>query len=80
MFQLMHVSRKISTAPDSQPLRLNSNNAEISFNNVRFEYLPGQPILNGLTFTVPAGQSYAIVGGKQTWIVICSYFSEILIL
>ena len=65
MFQLMHVSPKIRTAADSQPLLLNSNNADISFNNVRFEYLPGQPILNGLTFTVPAGQSFAIVGGKH---------------
>jgi len=64
MFQLMHVSPKICTAADSQPLLLNSNNADISFNNVRFEYLPGQPILNGLTFTVPAGQSFAIVGGS----------------
>lgn len=64
MFQLMHVSPKIRTAADSQPLLLNSNNADISFNNVRFEYLPGQPILNGLTFTVPAGQSFAIVGGS----------------
>lgn len=66
MFQLMHVSPKIGTAPDSQPLRLNPQNADICFDNVHFGYLPGQPILNGLTFTVPAGQSYAIVGGYYT--------------
>ena len=61
---MMHVSPKIGSAVNSEPLNLNSHSADISFNNVSFEYLPGQPILNDLTFTVPAGQSYAIVGGE----------------
>ena len=41
-----------------------AENAEISFDKVCFEYVHGQKILDNLSFTVPAGQNYAIVGGK----------------
>ena len=34
----------------------------ISFRNVHFGYSPGRPILRGLTFDVPAGQTVAVVG------------------
>ena len=40
-------------------------NSEISFENVYFEYIEGQKILNGLSFTVPAGKNYAVVGGEK---------------
>lgn len=36
----------------------------MKFNNVHFEYLPGQKILNGLSFSVPTGKKVAIVGGS----------------
>lgn len=36
----------------------------ISFKDVHFEYLPGQNILNGLSFDVPSGKKVAIVGGS----------------
>ncbi|RHY28570.1 hypothetical protein DYB32_005874 [Aphanomyces invadans] len=42
----------------------------ITFDNVSFGYRPGQPILNGMSFTVPAGRTIAVVGssgsGKST--------------
>merc|ERR550532_3316165 len=60
----MTVSPRIVTPPTVSPISLSRGNAGIEFNNVSFEYLPGQPILNDLTFSVPAGQSYAIVGGS----------------
>ncbi len=40
-----------------------AENAAISFENVTFEYIHGQKILNQLSFTVPPGKNYAIVGG-----------------
>ena len=63
MFQLMTVSPKIVTPPTVSPISLSRGNAGIEFDRVSFEYLPGQPILNNLSFSVPPGQSYAIVGG-----------------
>lgn len=64
MFQLMMVSPKISSCLSSPPLAITPQNAEVSFQNVSFEYLPGQRILSDLSFTVPAGHTYAIVGGS----------------
>merc|ERR1711934_833750 len=45
-------------------LQLTASTAELVFNNVKFSYIPGHPILDGVSFTVPAGQKYAIVGGS----------------
>ena len=66
MFQLMSVPPKISSKPcPSVPeLDISPHNAEISFENVTFEYIHGQRILNELSFQVPAGARYAIVGGS----------------
>ena len=40
------------------------------FQNVTFSYYPGRPILNDITFTIPAGKKVALVGpsgsGKST--------------
>ncbi len=45
-------------------------NADIAFSHVSFAYAPEVPILRDLTFTVPGGRMYAIVGpsgsGKST--------------
>jgi ABC-type multidrug transport system fused ATPase/permease subunit len=43
---------------------------EIAFQDVEFEYLPGQPVLKDITFSVPHGEIVGIVGpsgaGKST--------------
>lgn len=51
-----------------------AENAEISFDKVCFEYVHGQKILDNLSFTVPAGQNYAIVGGKPDQGAFFSFF------
>ncbi len=57
------------TDPEN-PRALESGALEIEFDNVRFEYEPGKPILNGICEKIPAGTSLAIIGhngcGKST--------------
>uniref|UniRef100_A0A5Q5BQ06 ABC transporter related protein n=2 Tax=unclassified Mycobacterium TaxID=2642494 RepID=A0A5Q5BQ06_MYCSS len=54
----------------TDPVRLESVRGEISFDDVTFGYSPDRPVLPGLTVTVPAGQTVALVGttgaGKTT--------------
>ncbi len=54
------------------PKPISAGELEIEFDNVRFEYEPGNQILNGISATIPAGTSLAIVGhngcGKSTLI------------
>ncbi len=49
---------------------LSVESPEISFQNVHFAYEPSRPILHGISFTVPAGKTVAVVGpsgaGKST--------------
>jgi ATP-binding cassette, subfamily B, heavy metal transporter len=49
---------------------LDLQSPEISFQNVHFAYEPSRPILHGISFTVPAGKTVAVVGpsgaGKST--------------
>jgi len=53
-----------------RPVALPTVRGEIAFRDVLFEYVPGRPVLPGLTLTVPAGQTVALVGttgaGKTT--------------
>jgi len=52
------------------PVRLNSVRGDVALHDVHFEYVPGRPVLPGLTLSVPAGQTVALVGttgaGKTT--------------
>jgi len=43
---------------------LSPSEAHVRFENVSFEYVTGQPILNDVSFEVPAGKKVAIVGGS----------------
>ncbi len=61
-------SKAINNIANSAPESTNS--PEISFQNVHFAYEPSRPILHGISFTVPAGKTVAVVGpsgaGKST--------------
>ncbi|KAI3832191.1 hypothetical protein MKW92_034273 [Papaver armeniacum] len=68
MFQLLEERSEIVDAHDTKPLKLSGGSIE--FDNVHFGYLIERKILDGISFTVPAGKSVAIVGtsgsGKST--------------
>ncbi len=63
-----------AAAPLAEPVR-----GEVEFDDVHFAYLPGQPVLKGITFRVPPGKSVAIVGptgaGKSSIIsLLCRFY------
>nr|WP_322111174.1 ABC transporter ATP-binding protein/permease [Tistlia consotensis] len=68
MFQLLFVRASVTDKPGAPPLR--PAGAEVVFDDVHFRYHPDRPILKGLSFTIPAGQTVAVVGssgaGKST--------------
>ena len=68
MFALMAVPTDVADKPDAAVLE--NARGTIAFEDVRFGYRPDHPILRGVSFSVPAGKSLAIVGptgaGKST--------------
>ncbi|KAF7115798.1 hypothetical protein CNMCM5793_003438 [Aspergillus hiratsukae] len=69
LFNLQKVNVNIEEKPNAKPLQLHKG-GEIRFENVTFGYHPDRPILKNASFTIPAGQKFAIVGpsgcGKST--------------
>ncbi|GAA2033981.1 ABC transporter ATP-binding protein [Terrabacter terrae] len=71
---LEKLSGVLEEAPDvpepEHPVALGDPRGEVRFDHVRFEYVPGSPVLPDLDLTVPAGQTIALVGttgaGKTT--------------
>jgi ABC-type transport system involved in Fe-S cluster assembly fused permease/ATPase subunit len=68
MFALMRENRDIADRPGALPLEVIGGT--VTFRDVDFAYDPRRPILSGVSFTVPAGRTVAIVGssgaGKST--------------
>ncbi|MEM8949158.1 MAG: ABC transporter ATP-binding protein/permease [Pseudomonadota bacterium] len=65
---LLALEPEITDKPDARPLALDGG--EVRFDGIGFGYDSRRPILRDLDFTVPAGQSLAVVGssgaGKST--------------
>ncbi len=68
MFSLLDKAAEVRDAPDAPPLCV--EDGHVSFEQVSFGYDPRRPILEDLSFSVPAGRTVAIVGasgaGKST--------------
>ncbi|XP_070769074.1 iron-sulfur clusters transporter ABCB7, mitochondrial [Enoplosus armatus] len=64
LFTLLSVDTKIKERDLAPPLTITPQEATIRFEDVYFEYLEGQKVLNGVSFEVPAGKKVAIVGGS----------------
>ncbi len=68
LFAILNRPPEIIDRPDAKSLQVSK--AAIKFSDVHFSYDPQRPILKGISFTVPAGKTVAIVGtsggGKST--------------
>ncbi len=74
--------REMATEDDEDRLRapLSVVEGEVEFENVAFSYVPGTPVLKGVSFRAPAGTTTALVGssgsGKSTLISLVMAFNR----
>ncbi|XGW22489.1 hypothetical protein V3C99_005037 [Haemonchus contortus] len=64
MFSLLNLKSQIKEKPNAKELVVQGNDISVQIKDIHFGYLPGKPILNGLTMEIPAGKKVAIVGGS----------------
>ncbi|XP_060936294.1 iron-sulfur clusters transporter ABCB7, mitochondrial [Limanda limanda] len=64
LFTLLSIDSRIKEKDLAPVIAITPQEATIRFEDVYFEYLEGQKVLNGVSFEVPAGKKVAIVGGS----------------
>ncbi len=76
---LLDLAPEVADRPDARPLALEGG--ELRFEHVTFGYHPARPILQDLSFAIPAGQTLAVVGssgaGKSTLVRLLFRFYDI---
>ena len=60
VFEVLDLNLRFATRPARVPLRVGGG--EVRFEEVRFGYQPGTMALDGISLTVPAGSTVALVG------------------
>jgi ATP-binding cassette subfamily B protein len=79
IFRLIDREPKIQSPPDA--VACGTLREGIRFEDVRFEYLPDQPVLKGVSFEIPRGKTVAVVGatgaGKSTMINLLARFYDV---
>lgn len=78
VFELLDTPAQISDLPGALPLP--EIKGEVRFEEVSFQYLPDQPVLKGISFTVRPAEKVALVGpsgaGKSTLISLLHRFYD----
>lgn len=76
---LLDTEPEIVDAPDA--LHLPRTRGEIEFRDVRFAYVPGKPVIDGLNLRIAPGETLAIVGptghGKSTLVQLLTRFYDV---
>ena len=79
IFEVLDVEPTIRDMPGAKPLHIAGG--EIRFDDVRFGYVPGSAAIDGLSLTIPAGHTVALVGpsgaGKSTMLNLIPRFFDI---
>ena len=70
IFQVMDTTPRISAPEAPRPLTDTLPRGQVRFDDVRFAYAKDSQVLHGISFTIPPGQTFAVVGatgaGKST--------------
>ncbi|MBD5400856.1 ABC transporter ATP-binding protein [bacterium] len=78
LFEFLDSKPDIVDAPDATELR--GDKMSVAFDDVSFEYVPGEPVLQNVSLNVPAGSVCALVGpsggGKTTLFNLLQRFYE----
>jgi ATP-binding cassette subfamily B multidrug efflux pump len=80
IFQVLDTEPAIVSPPADRARRPQPRAGHVRFENVSFEYLPGSPVLQDVSFEIPPGATVAVVGatgaGKTTLVNLLLRFYE----